>query len=654
MADNESGREANQRNGLPEDKSGAPLNNEGPDQRELASEDNLDDADNIDSDDQDPAEHQHEPDLDQGEGDDQNEEEIEDDDDDEDDEDDEEEDDENGAEDINEVIAINEVEVQVGMLQINTQRNNHNNTNRVHANSPQRRSHPDTDGPANMLSSEEISTDEQPFFSPSQSEVGRSSSRSSSHHNRKSNRSNRSPKTGYDWQTTKTKLSDRGGHLLETGLWSDCTFVVGIPPNTTAFRCHKMLLAMASPVFEAMFYGGLFNNEENIKILDVQPEAFHIMLEYIYTDEIRLNSFDLVCDICYSAKKYMLPTLVEKCTKYLWRDLNPKNACRAYEFAKLFDEAVLLEKSIELIRTHTREVVQEPSFDEIELTTLCVVLSQDITSASETQLFEAMVKWATKECGRKGFEATIEKKRACLGEALYLIRYLTLTAAEYANGPAQSGLLSQEESFAILMNIAAPGSKDVPNHMNGERQPRRSPLPGVVGANIAIDVDMSRRYFCRRVVIPEPHCLNTSILDCSVTFTVDKDCCIHGIEVPSQLKDFPENPALELPAIPAEQSDYNELLYAHLLDSEGNRLTYTHFTAKVNWNTMIEINFNRSVCVLANRVYRIGMVLNKVGWYPTGICTRRISCEGSFFTFCVGQPNDTLRDGLIRSIIFSK
>ena len=34
----------------------------------------------------------------------------------------------------------------------------------------------------------------------------------------------------------------------------------------------------------------------------------------------------------------------------------------------------------------------------------------------------------------------------------------------------------------------------------------------------------------------EPHCLNTSILDCSVTFTVDKDMCIHGIEVPSQVR----------------------------------------------------------------------------------------------------------------------
>ena len=44
----------------------------------------------------------------------------------------------------------------------------------------------------------------------------------------------------------------------------------------------------------------------------------------------------------------------------------------------------------------------------------------------------------------------------------------------------------------------------------------------------------------------------------------------------------------------------------------------------------------------------------QVGWYPMGVCTRRVNCEGCFFTFCVGQPTDTLRDGLIRSIIFSK
>jgi len=46
------------------------------------------------------------------------------------------------------------------------------------------------------------------------------------------------------------------------------------------FKSHRMFLAMASPVFEAMFFGGLSeNNEDVIKILDVQPEAFYVMLQ---------------------------------------------------------------------------------------------------------------------------------------------------------------------------------------------------------------------------------------------------------------------------------------------------------------------------------------------------------------------------------------
>ena len=80
-----------------------------------------------------------------------------------------------------------------------------------------------------------------------------------------------------------------------------------------------MFLAMASPVFEAMFFGGLAlsDNTQEIKILDVQPDAFYVMLQYIYNDHIKLNSFELACDICYAAKKYMLPALVQECTNYL-------------------------------------------------------------------------------------------------------------------------------------------------------------------------------------------------------------------------------------------------------------------------------------------------------------------------------------------------
>merc|ERR1719431_1995402 len=99
------------------------------------------------------------------------------------------------------------------------------------------------------------------------------------------------------------RVAERGRHLFETGLWSDCEFIVGVPPSIKIFHCHKMFLAMASPVFEAMFYGGLAETKREIKISDVQPDAFSAMLSYIYTDEVHLTSFELVCDICYAAKK---------------------------------------------------------------------------------------------------------------------------------------------------------------------------------------------------------------------------------------------------------------------------------------------------------------------------------------------------------------
>lgn len=47
---------------------------------------------------------------------------------------------------------------------------------------------------------------------------------------------------------------------------------------------------------------------------------------------------------------------------------------------------------------------------------------------------------------------------------------------------------------------------------------------------------------------------------------------------------------------------YTELLYAHLLDSFGTRLTYTHLSTKVDAQELIEVFFNRPVYVQKNKV----------------------------------------------------
>ncbi|KYN34644.1 BTB/POZ domain-containing protein 2 [Trachymyrmex septentrionalis] len=523
-----------------------------------------------------------------------------------------------------------------------------------------------------------------------------------------------------DWQTSKQKLSERGQHLLETGQWSDCNFIVGQEPQQQTLKGHKLFLAMSSPVFEAMFFGGMAEKNDPIPIRDVQPEAFKALLEYIYTDKVELGSFELACELCYCAKKYMLPSLVEECTKYLWCDLSPKKACRAYEFAKLFEEPVLMEKCLQIIRTKTDQVLKEASWEDVELGTLLKVLEQDdLQISSEIELFTAMERWAKSECSRKSLDSTNEKcLKSVIGNALLKIRFLSLTPQEFAEGPGLSPLLTKDEAFAILMNILCTGNKTMPmpegfcmnsnsrttkpvkTHSNlghsmgvfpvinmmtsrhifppygnlnipvrsgflndGESSSStmRNTSPILVDASINKDsgnlpntsstgvvVREGPKYYCLRSVVQQTDCLNTNVLDCSVTFSVDKNICVVGVQVPTQIaaaSNFTH-------AIDADSS-YTEILYAHLLDCDGTRLTYTHFTTKANFGTLVEITFNRPVYIQKHKVYRVGVVFNKAGWYPVGVCAQNMSCDSVFFSFGVGNTAHAVRDGLIRSIVFT-
>lgn len=219
-----------------------------------------------------------------------------------------------------------------------------------------------------------------------------------------------------DWQTKRSEIKERGQYLLESGKWSDCNFLVGSDNNQQIIPAHKLILAMASPVFEAMFYGGLSEKNDPIPILDVQIDAFKSLLEYIYTDKININSVDKACELCYGAKKYMLPHVVEQCTKFLWSDLCPKNACRAYEFAKLFEEPQLMEKSLQIICTKTLDVINVQTFDDIELNTLMTILDQQYLNIdSELDLFFAVNRYIDKHStggsNRKFFLLTFDSHK---------------------------------------------------------------------------------------------------------------------------------------------------------------------------------------------------------------------------------------------------
>ena len=86
--------------------------------------------------------------------------------------------------------------------------------------------------------------------------------------------------TAVDWQTTKGTVRDRTAFLFKNSLMSDIDFAVKDSAGTQVrVPAHKLVLAISSPVFEAMFYGGLAEKRREIELPDTE---LPYLLEFLW------------------------------------------------------------------------------------------------------------------------------------------------------------------------------------------------------------------------------------------------------------------------------------------------------------------------------------------------------------------------------------
>lgn len=99
--------------------------------------------------------------------------------------------------------------------------------------------------------------------------------------------------------------------------------------------------------------------------------------------------------------------------------------------------------------------VKSEGFVDIDMATLESVMARETLNCKEMNLLEAALNWATAECVRREMEPSPQNKRDVLGSALYLLRIPTMSLEEFANGAAQMGILTDQETIDIFLHFTA-------------------------------------------------------------------------------------------------------------------------------------------------------------------------------------------------------
>ena len=322
-----------------------------------------------------------------------------------------------------------------------------------------------------------------------------------------------------NWQTTRPTIRERSKFMFNNDLLSDVKFVVqkaaqGERESKQVIRAHKFVLSISSPVFEAMFYGELAETTDSIELPDCEYDSLLELFRYVYSDEVILSGSN-VMGVLYLAKKYIVPSLADKCTEYLQDNLDPSNVFSILPSAQKYDEKSLVDQCWKVIDKQTEQAVKSDGFATIERSLLEAVVVRDTLTIEEIELFKAVDSWATKACESQCLAADGASKRRILEEHIIKeIRFPTMKLEEFTSVVLDSDILTKEEIASIIKYLSSASSSPV-----GFLEARRCSLQ--FGGDI--------QQCCRIGSLSSSNWHYGAKLTDAICFSVDKDIVLHGV-----------------------------------------------------------------------------------------------------------------------------
>jgi len=180
--------------------------------------------------------------------------------------------------------------------------------------------------------------------------------------------------------------------------YTDTTFKL---PDGSVVSGHKLLLAIASPFFEAQFFGLLAGEgQDTVDIQDVDSNSFRRLLDFVYNSEALDWSMESLeyWNLLHAANMYLVPGLIQHCTNKItdfMRTLTDLDELvvhvnKASQFG--YSEEIY-KTGVIAIKNSLRTLVKQDTWGKVQQNVVFDIVEDVNLNVTEGEMFVAMVDW---------------------------------------------------------------------------------------------------------------------------------------------------------------------------------------------------------------------------------------------------------------------
>ncbi|XP_023319476.1 uncharacterized protein LOC111694717 isoform X2 [Eurytemora carolleeae] len=180
--------------------------------------------------------------------------------------------------------------------------------------------------------------------------------------------------------------------------FQDVTFKL---PDGSEVGAHKLVLGLASPFFEAQFFGLLATEQSPMVVKNIESFAFRKVLEFIYkSGDVEWTGGSILeyWSILEAAHMYLVPGLISLCNTKLSTFLNtiPDNrelvehvnrAAQLYIYEGIYSTGLLE------IKARLGDILNTDNWNLLEESVVLDILDDQKLKVPEGELFQGMINW---------------------------------------------------------------------------------------------------------------------------------------------------------------------------------------------------------------------------------------------------------------------